>query len=133
MPRFSILTSRKRAVIALVHTFLFLTIALVQTAMSRPVAGVSMHRHNGPAAWIMVSVFAVVTAILLALAGVSRRGLERLYFAFCASSASFGLLRSIVGDPPLHVAQYVRIVMLVCAAVVGTIILRVHADVLVLE
>lgn len=118
---------------ALVHTFFFLAIAVVQAAMSRPVAGFSMHRHNGPAVWIMVSIFALVTTVLIVLAGASRRGLERLYFAFCAGSASFGLLRSIVGDPPLHAAQYVRIVMLVCAAVVGTVILRVHADVLVVE
>jgi hypothetical protein len=51
---------------------------------------------------------------------------ERLYFGFCTTSAGFGLLRQILGDPPLHYAVYVRIVMLACAVVTGVAIVRGH-------
>ena len=47
-----------------------------------------------------------------------------LYFALCASSATFGLLRTIFGDAALPAAQYLRVVMLTSAVVVGILIFR---------
>ncbi|HYG98497.1 MAG TPA: hypothetical protein VD837_05145 [Terriglobales bacterium] len=101
--------------------------------MPRTAPALKLHSHNSASALTMVIIYGVVTGVLLVLVRISRGGLERLYFACCASSATFGLLRLVFGDPPLHVAQYMRIAMLVCAAVVGTIIVRMHADVLVAE
>ena len=49
---------------------------------------------------------------------------ERVYFALCASSATFGLLRTIFGDSTLPVAQYLRVIVLTSAVVVGTWIFR---------
>ncbi len=54
---------------------------------------------------------------------------ERLYFGFCASSAGVGLLRATVGDSALRVGQPLRVLMLVCAVLVGTIIVRTHPEV----
>ena len=62
-------------------------------------------------------------AVLTAMAGNWR---ERLYFGFCTTSAGFGLLRQILGDPPLHYAVYVRVAMLSCAVATGVAIVRAH-------
>lgn len=127
MNQFAILNNRKRAIIALVHTVLFLSIAVVQLAVSRPAPAFVLHGHNATSTLMLMSIYSIVSTVLVVLFRFSRGVIERLYFACCASSASFGLLRSIVGDPPLHVAQYVRVLMLVCAVLVGTMILRMHS------
>jgi len=49
---------------------------------------------------------------------------ERVYFALCASSATFGLLRTVFGDTALPAAQYLRVIMLTSAVIVGTWIFR---------
>ena len=54
----------------------------------------------------------------------SRCAKERLYFALCASSATFGLLRTIFGDVDLPIAQYLRVAMLTSVVAVGAWILR---------
>jgi len=122
MERYFILTNRKRAIVALVHTVVFLTVAMYGVLMVvRPLA------MNSPAsAWVMTAVYALVTSILLALATLAQNGLERIYFAFCTSSAAFGLARQILGDPRMFVAVYIRVAMLACAVAAGIVILRRH-------
>jgi len=127
MNQFAILSNRKRAIIALVHTVFFLLVAVIQTALSHPTAAFTLHGHNETSTLVLVTIYSIVTTVLLILFGYSRGFVERLYFACCSTSAGFGLLRSLVGDPPLHVAQYVRVLMLVCAVLVGSVILRIHS------
>jgi len=66
----------------------------------------------------------VVASILAWLVSISRGARERVYFVLCASSATFGLLRTIFGDATLPVAQYMRVIILSSAVLVGTWILR---------
>jgi hypothetical protein len=70
----------------------------------------------------------VVSTILLILVRFSTCSRERLYFAFCATSAGFGLLRILLGDAHIFIAQYVRVGMLTCAVLTGYIILRRHSE-----
>ena len=65
-----------------------------------------------------------VASILAWLVSVARGAKERVYFALCASSATFGLLRTIVGDAALPAAQYLRVIMLTSAVVLGAWIFR---------
>ena len=120
MGRYVILTNARRAVIALVHTVVFLLIAM------RGLGGAVRPLHVGSpvSAWVLFGVYLAVSSVLLLLTALSGALLERLYFAFCATSASFGLARSIVGDPRLHVAVYVRVAMLLCALAAGLAISR---------
>jgi hypothetical protein len=122
LPRYVILTNRKRAIVALVHSVAFLGIALFgMVSVVRPLAA------SSPAsAWTMVGIYAAVTSALAALTAVTGHWRERLYFACCATSATFGLLRQILGDPPMHFAVYLRVAMLSCAVAVGLGIVRAH-------
>lgn len=127
MNRYAILTNRKRAVIALVHSILFLFVALM-SFLGPPKAGL-LFAHTKPAGdWAMLGIYLVVTTILLILLRVSSCSRERLYFAFCTTSATFGLLRIIFGDAHIFVAQYVRVGMLACAVLTGYIILKRHSQ-----
>ena len=122
MDDFAILTNRKRALIALAHSIVFLGIAL--RGFTSPRAPASL-RGNGSALSIgFVLIYLTVAFILIWLANISRCLREKMYFGFCACSATFGLLRVIFGDAALPAAQYLRVVMLSCAVVVGTWILR---------
>jgi hypothetical protein len=122
MHRYVILTNRKRAIVALVHSVAFLLFALYGLiTVARPLGTASPG-----SAWTVAGVYAAVSAALAVLAAISGNWRERLYFAFCATSASFGLARQILGDPPLHFAVYVRIAMLGCAVVTGLGIVRAH-------
>jgi hypothetical protein len=120
--RYVILTNRKRAIVALVHSVAFLGIAFYGVFSAvRPLGAAS------PAsAWTVVGVYVAVSLALAVLAAISGNWRERLYFAFCATSATFGLLRQILGDPPMHFAVYVRIALLSCAVVTGLTIVRAH-------
>jgi hypothetical protein len=129
MDGFRILTNRRRTVIALVHTVVFLAIAVVQLALSRPTPHFQLHASTTLSSAIMVGIYFAVTAVLLLLFRISRCFNERIYFALCATSASFGLLRAVYGDPPMHVAHYFRVVMLSGAVLVGILILRSHSEV----
>ena len=122
MHRYVILTTRKRAIVALVHSVAFLGIALYGAiSVVRPLGAAS------PAsAWTVAGVYVAVSFALAVLAALSGNWRERLYFAFCATSATFGLVRQIVGDPPMHFAVYVRIALLSCAVVTGLGIVRTH-------
>lgn len=122
MSGYVILTNRKRAIIALAHSAAFLLLAVRGLAGAvRPLAGASP-----VSAWTMFGLYMVVSSILLALTVISGAALERLYFAFCAASATSGLLRSILGDPRMHLAVYIRVAMLVCAFVTGLILWRAY-------
>lgn len=120
MRRCVILTNRKRAIVALVHSVAFLMIAVYGvTTVVRP-----LHTTSPLSAWLMPSIYLVVASILAVLTAVSGNASERLYFGFCTTSAGFGLARQVLGDPGLHVAVYIRVAMLMCAVATGTLILR---------
>ncbi len=122
MNKFAILNSRKRAVIALAHSLVFLGIALHGFISPRTAA--VFHGPGAMAGVILVSIYLIVSSVLAWLVSISRCAVERLYFALCASSATFGLLRIIFGDAGLPAAQYMRVTMLTSAVIVGTWILR---------
>ena len=122
MGRYVILTNRKRAVIALVHTVVFLLIAIALTSTAvRPLRMTSPYP-----AWLMAAVYLVVSGILIVLAAKAGCLRERLYFGLCTASAAFGLMRQIAGDPRMHAAVYMRVALLASAVVMGAIILRGH-------
>lgn len=126
MDSFAILNSRKRAVIALIHSIFFLAIAGIQAAIShaQPLAFHGVRHTSG---LILLGIYVIVTSVLLILLAASHCAKEKLYFALCAASAGFGLLRIVLGDPVLH-ANVLRVVFLTCAVVVGVVILRVHSQ-----
>lgn len=122
MDNFAILTNRKRALIALAHSIVFLGIALRGFASFR--APASLHADGAALSVSLVLIYLIVACILVWLANISRCLRERMYFVFCACSATFGLLRVLFGDTALPAAQYLRVVMLSCAVLAGTWILR---------
>ncbi len=126
MDRFAIINSRKRAIIALIHSVFFLGVAAVQLAISHALP-LSAHGRRATAAMVLLAIYIIVTAVLLILLRFSACARERLYFAFCAASAAFGLVRIILGDPVLH-ANVLRVLLLFCAVVLGTAILRTHSS-----
>ncbi len=132
MNDFVVLTNRKRAIIALVHSVVFLLIALYGLVTASRSAGLLSHPRSTPVL-LTFAVYAAVTTILLLLVRISGRAQEKLYFSFCATSAGVGLLRSILGDAALHVGPQVRVLMLLCAVLTGALICRTHAEVPVME
>jgi hypothetical protein len=120
MKDYVILNSRKRAIIALIHTVAFLVIAII-TGM-RVVH--PLHSGSPAGAWAVAAIYFVVSAVLVILTIASGTLRESLYFACVSASAMFGLARQVIGDPGLHVAVYVRVFMLLCAVALGTIVLR---------
>src|ERR1700739_1483502 len=121
MNEFGVLTNRKRALIALIHSVAFLGIATHGFISSK--AGV-LHGEGVTADFIRIAFYLVGAPVLAWLVRLSRCARERIYFAFCASSATFGLLRSVFGDLAIPAAQYMRVVMLSSAVVMGTLIFR---------
>jgi hypothetical protein len=121
MNDFAILTNRKRAIIALVHSVVFLGIAAAGFASRKN--GI-LHGNAPQSDFILVMIYLTVTSILGWLAGISRGARERVYFALCACSATFGLLRTSFGDSALPIAQYMRVVMLTSAVLLGSWIVR---------
>ena len=127
MDRFAIINSRKRAIIALVHSVFFLGVAAVQLAVSHATP-LSVHGERATAGLVLMMIYVIVTVVLLALLRFSRCARERLYFALCAASAAFGLVRIVLGDPVLH-ANVLRVLLLFCAVIIGSAILRTHSAV----
>src|SRR3974390_739086 len=125
MHSFSILNSRKRAIIALIHTVIFLCIAALQTALSHARA-FSLHGDKVAGGIALLAIYAIVTTVLLILLRYAAHSSERLYFALCATSAAFGLVRILLGDPALH-AGVLRVCLLSAAVIVGVMILRAHS------
>ena len=129
MGGFSILTNRKRAIVALVHSVVFLLIAVRQMVAANPAAGIWVSSTVSRGTWILCGIFAIVSAILLWLLVISRGWMEKFYFGFCTISASSGLLRTAAGDQAFHAGLYIRVVMLVSAVLVGLLIVRTHSRV----
>jgi len=124
MNDFGVLTNRKRAVIALIHSIVFLGIAF--QGFVSPKAGVL--RHSGATGdFILIAIYVIVASILAWLMSISRGLAERAYFALCAISATSGLLRTIFGDHVVPPAQYLRVLMLSSAVVIGILIVRSHS------
>jgi len=127
MDRFAIITNRKRAIIALVHSVFFLMVAGLQLAISHAEA-FSIRREKIAGSIVLLTIYVIVTTVLLVLLRFSHCAKEKFYFAFCAASAGFGLVRILLGDPVLH-ANVARVLLLFCAVVTGTVILRNHSAV----
>jgi len=125
MPGFAIINNRKRAIIALIHSVFFLGVAGVQLAISHA-APFSLRGEKSVGGVVLLTIYVIVTTVLLLLLRFSRCTKERLYFAFCAASAGFGLVRIWLGDPVLH-ANVLRVLLLFCAVIIGTGILRTHS------
>ena len=125
MDRFAIITNRKRAIIALVHSIFFLSVAGMQLAISHAEA-FSIHREKIAGSIILLTIYVIVTTVLLVLLRFSHCAKEKLYFALCAASAAFGLVRILLGDPALH-ANVLRVLFLAGAVLIGTAILRGHS------
>src|ERR1019366_7244521 len=127
MESFAIITNRKRAIIALVHSVFFLGVAGLQLAISHAEA-FSIHREKIAGSIILLAIYVIVTTVLLVLLRFSHCAKEKLYFAFCAAGAAFGLVRILLGDPVLH-ANVARVLLLFCAVLTGAVILRNHSAV----
>lgn len=121
MEGFGVLTNRKRTLIALIHSLVFLGVAL--HGFAAPKAGIL----NGLVATsdlVLIAIYVIVASILTWLVCISACLRERAYFLFCACSATSGLLRTVFGDSTLPPAQYLRVLMLSSAVVLGIWILR---------
>jgi hypothetical protein len=127
MGEFSILTNRKRAIVALVHSVVFLLIALRQMVVVSPATGIWLGSPVPRSTWILCGIFAVVSAILFYLLAISRGWVEKFYFALCTASAMSGLLRTAAGDQVFHAALYIRVIMLASAILVGFMIVQTHS------
>lgn len=123
MNDFGVLTNHKRAVIALIHSIVFLGIAF--HGFISPKAGI--HRSGTVGDFILIAIYLIVASILVWLVSISRGLVERAYFALCATSAISGLLRTIFGDRVVPPAQYLRVLMLSSAVAVGLLIVRSHS------
>jgi hypothetical protein len=126
MGGFSILTNRKRAIVALVHSVIFLLIAVRQMVAAQPAAGIWVLSTVSPGTRILCGILVLVSAILLWLFSISRGWMEKIYFGFCTISATSGLLRTAAGDQTFHAGLYIRVGMLMSAVLVGLLIVRKH-------
>lgn len=128
MNQYAILNHRKRALIALIHSVAFALLAAYQLAAAQPPkALVAAQRGHLAGPLAMAVIYSIVSAVLCLLAKFSRPPLERLYFIFCAISASTGLMRVIFGDSSFRVGALIRVAMLLGAVATGLIILRDHS------
>lgn len=128
MGEFSILTNRKRAIVALVHSVVFLAVALRQMVVVSPASGIWLAPSVPLSTWILCGTFTVVSSILFYLFAISHGWLEKLYFGLCTASATSGLLRTAAGDQAFHAALYVRVIMLAGAILVGFGIVYAHSQ-----
>jgi len=124
---FAILNSRKRAIIALIHSVFFLALAARDLAVSAHLAGVLGRTPVPAGSIVLVLIYLIVSAVLIALFACSAGSLERLYFGFCAASASSGLVRAIAGDARFTAGSYLRVILLLCAVATGWLLLRTFA------
>lgn len=121
MNDFGVLNNRKRALIALIHSVVFLGIAAHGFLSLK--AGI-LGGAGATGDFVLIGIYLVVASILVWLVGLSRCARERIYFALCACSATSGLLRTVFGDVSIPAAQYMRVAMLSSAVAVGILILR---------
>lgn len=125
MNDFGVLNNRKRALVALIHSVIFLGIA--GHGFAAPKAGI-VHGSIATGDVALIAIYLAVASILAWLVSISRCVRERIYFVLCTSSATFGLLRTIFGDAAIPPAQYLRVIMLSSAVIVGVSIVRSHAQ-----
>ena len=123
---YTILNSRKRALIALVHTVFFLLLATWQSMGTPKTASLLWHRDASVIAGGIV--YCIVTSVLVWLLAISTAAREKLYFGLCAASAATALVRMIVGEMNVPGGGVARVVMLGCAVIVGVAILRESAS-----
>jgi hypothetical protein len=126
MGDFTILTNRKRALVALIHSLVFLLIAFRQMVAAKPAAGIWPPATVSSGTWILCAIFTIVASILLWLFVISRGRIEKIYFGMCTISATSGLLRTVFGDQVFHAGLYIRVLMLTSAVLVGILIVRLH-------
>ena len=125
--RFSILNSRKRALIALIHSIFFLGLATRDLAVNARLAGAIGVPRVSVGNLVLAGVYLVVSGVLITLLRYSRGLLERLYFGFCAASATSGLVRAVAGDTNFAAGRFLRVGMLVAAVCTGFVLLRIHS------
>jgi hypothetical protein len=129
MEQYFVLTNRKRAVIALIHSVFFLLVAIGGFLPPwRQPAELTPGSAGFGASVALLAVYAMVSAILLWLTVMSRCLRERLYFALCSSSAVAGLFRVYLGDAMFPAARWIRVTMLLAAVVIGSTILKIHSE-----
>jgi hypothetical protein len=128
MPEFRILNSRKRAIIALVHSLAFGLLAFYQFLTNyHPLALIRASAGHFAVPIALTVVYLSVTTVLILLATISIAAVEKLYFLCCSASAGAGLLRVAVGDPTLNAGNMLRVAMLGAAVIIGFFILRIHS------
>ena len=121
MNEFGVLTNRKRTLIALIHSVIFLGIAI--HGFLAPKYGI-LRGSGAVGDFILIGIYLIVACILLWLVRLSRGVLERAYFLLCAGSATSGLARTILGDPTIPPAQYFRVIFLSSAVILGALMVR---------
>lgn len=122
MEQYFLLNSRRRAVIALIHSVFFLLIAA--PGVFGPARG-AMNAHSTGGV-MLYGIYGIVTMLLLWLLVKALCLRERLYFGLCATSAGLSIVRGLVGESAVHPFQLVKVVMLVSAGVAAISIYRVH-------
>ncbi|MGA9530137.1 MAG: hypothetical protein WBS24_18630 [Terriglobales bacterium] len=127
MREFAILTNRKRALVALIHSIVFWLIAFRQMMSATPAPGIWLPEMVSAGTWALCGIFSVVSAILFWLFAISRGWVEKSYFGMCTISASAGLLRTVFGDQAFHAGLYIRVAMLSSAVLVGMFVVRSHS------
>jgi hypothetical protein len=126
MDEFAILSNRKRALIALIHSIFFLGLAV--RGFASPRTAISFHGPGHVPSVVMLVIYGIVAIILAILTWFARSSKEKLYFVLCVASASFGFIRILLGDTAVPAAQYLRVLMLASAVAVGIWIYRGHTD-----
>ena len=127
---YGILNNRKRAIIALVHSIVFLAIAMMGL-QSPPKTGLFTGQGTlfTPGRVATFFVYLIVTSVLLILIRYSRCRHERAYFAFCSRACRRRLAaRSLWRYPIPHVGAVARLLLLGVAVIVGFAILQVHSQ-----
>jgi len=127
MSSYGILINRRRAIIALLHSIVFALIALHSITNASTVNPIWVHNSGLLLSLSMLTIYIVVSSVLIQLIRISRPAREKLYFGFCATSATVGLLRIVIGDQNLPAGQYLRLLMLLCAVVIAIGILHSHS------
>jgi hypothetical protein len=122
MNDFAVLANRKCALIALIHSVVFWGVGIDGFASPKP--GI-LQASASLGDFVLIGIYLLVASILGWLVGVSRCSSDRIYFALCATSATFRLFGTIFGDSLIPAAAYLRVRMLSCAVAVCLVI--VHA------
>jgi hypothetical protein len=127
MPAFAILTNRKRALVALIHAAAFLGLAIRDFASASHLSGILTAAPGTIRSAIFGVVYLIVSSILVYLLIIAKCAWEQVYFAFCAASASTGLVRAIAGDSAFPAGQYLRLGLLACSVLSGVLIVKAHS------